>query len=135
MTTSIRSKIVLLAACAALPATGLFAQAPAATSTPSVSVPAGTDTTTTTTTTAGGKHDGKMKGKLATLTPEEREKLKAAHEKAKEDPAVKAAEATKDTDKKGFHKIMAEAMVRADPSVAPILEKLHEEGKHGKKNS
>ena len=130
MIQSVRSKIVLLAVCAALPATGLFAQAPATTSTPSVSVPA-TDTTTATTP-AAGKHDG-MKGKLASLTPEEREKLMAARKKAKEDPAVKAAESTKDTDKKGFHKIMAEAMVRADPSVAPILEKMREEGKHGNK--
>lgn len=127
----IRSKIVLLAVCAVLPATGLFAQAPAAASTPSVSVPA--DTTTTTAAPGKHEHEGKMREKLASLTPEERQKLLAARQKAKEDPAVKAAEATKDTDRKGFHKTMAEAMVRADPSVAPILEKLREEGKHGKK--
>ena len=134
MTHSIRTKLVLLAACAALPATGLFAQAPATTSTPSVSVPAGTDTTTTTATPGTHKHEGKMREKLASLTPEERQKLKAAHEKAKEDPAVKAAEATKETDRKGYHKTLREAMLRADPSVAPILEKMREEGGHGKKN-
>ncbi len=133
MITSIRSKIVLFAACAALPATGLFAQAPATTSTPSVSVPAA-DTTTTPTTAAPGKHEGNMRERLASLTPEERQKLKAAREKAKEDPAVKAAEPTRETDRKGFRKTMVAAMLRADPSVGPILEKLREEGKHGKKN-
>lgn len=131
MTISIRYKLALLTACAILPATGIFAQAPAtAASTPSVSVPAA-DTTTTA---APDKHEGKMRDRLASLTPEERQTLKAARQKAKEDPAVKAAEATKETDRKGFHRTMAEAMVRADPSVKPILEKLREEGKHGKKN-
>ena len=76
-----------------------------------------------------------MREKLASLTPEERQTFMAAHKKAKEDPAVKAAEATKETDKKGFHKTMVEAMIRADPAVKPILEKLREEGRHGKKNS
>ncbi len=132
---SIRHKIALLTACAALPAAGLFAQAPTPASTPSVSVPASTPAATTDPTTAHGRHEGGMREKLASLTPEEREKLKAAREKARQDPAVKAAEATKDTDRKGFHRTMAEAMVRADPSVAPILEKLRDEGRHGKKNS
>ena len=130
---SIRSKIVLVAACAVLPATGLFAQAPAAASTPSVSVPAATDTTAATT--VEGKHGGKMKEKLASLTPEERQKLLAARKKAMEDPAVKAAEATRDTDRKGYRKALTEAMLRADPSVAPILEKMRAEGKPGKKDA
>ena len=132
---SIRHKIALLTACAALPAAGLFAQSPSPATTPSVSVPAASPATTTDTTAATGRHGGGMRDKLASLTPEEREKLKAARMKAKDDPAVKAAEATKDTDRKGFRKTMAEAMVRADPSVAPILEKLRDEGRHGKKNS
>ncbi len=129
--------LILLAAGAALPVVGAFAQSPAApASTPSVSVPAAETTTTDTTTTTAqeGKHGGKMRARLAALTPEERHTLMAARRKAKEDPAVKAAEATRDTDKKGYHKAMKEAMLRADPSVGPILEKLRAE-RPGKKNA
>ena len=75
-----------------------------------------------------------MRARLAALTPEERQKLIAARRKAKQDPAVKAAEATRETDRKGYHKAMKEAMLRADPSVGPILEKLREE-RPGKKNA
>ena len=131
MNYSIRHKIALLTACAALPAAGLLAQAPAApASTPSVSVPAATSEATP----AEGKHHGEKKGWMADLTPEEKQKLKAAHQKAMQDPAVKSAEATKETDKKGFHKAVREAMLRADPSIQPILEKMREEHK-GKKDA
>ena len=67
-----------------------------------------------------------MRGRLAVLTPEERRQFIAARRKAKEDPAVKSAEATRETDRRGYHKAMKEAVLRADPSVAPILEKLRE---------
>ena len=129
----IRHTLALLAIGTALPAAGLFAQAPAPASTPSVSVPAAD--------TRHDRHDRhrrrqarrrKMRERLAILTPEERQKFMAAHQKAMQDPAVKAAEATRATDKKGFHKAMREAMLRADPSVGPILEKLRE-NRPGKK--
>ena len=127
--------LLLLAAGAVLPIVGAFAQSPAApASTPSVSVPAANATSTETTTTAVGKHGGKLRARLAALTPEERQKLMAARRQAKEDPAVKAAEATRGTDRKGYHKAMKEAMLRADPSVGPILEKMREE-RPGKKNA
>ena len=100
MNYSIRHKIDLLTACAALPAAGLFAQAPATEATPSVSVPAATAATPDTTP-AAGKHQGERKGRLAELTPEERQKLKAARQKAMQDPAVKTAEATRETDRNG----------------------------------
>ena len=134
MNYSIRHKIALLTACAALPAAGLFAQAPATEATPSVSVPA-TTTPAPDTTTATVRHQGERKGRLAELTPEERQKLKAAHEKAKQDPAVKTAEATRETDKRGYRKAMRDAMLRADPSIQPILEKMREEGHRGNKNA
>ena len=127
--------LLLLAAGAVLPIVGAFAQSPAApASTPSVSVPAANATSTETTTTAVGKHGGKLRARLAALTPEERQKLMAARRQAKKDPVVKAAEATRGTDRKGYHKAMKEAMLRADPSVGPILEKMREE-RPGKKNA
>ena len=127
--------LILLAAGAVLPIVGAFAQSPAAATTPSVSVPAAETTTADPTATAApGKRGGKMRERLSALTPEERQKLLAARRKAKEDPAVKAAEATRETDRKGYHKAMKEAMLRADPSVGAILEKMREE-RPGKKNA
>ena len=128
--------LILLALGAALPAVGAFAQSPAApAATPSVSVPAGETTTADPAATAApGKREGKMRARLAALTLEERQKLMAARRKAKEDPAVKAAEATRETDRKSYHKAMREAMLRADPSVGPILEKMRE-NRPGRKNA
>ena len=82
------------------------------------------------------KHEGPGKG-MANLTESEREQLKAAHEKVKNDPAVAAAhEAMKNattpearrTAEEGLHKASREAMIKADSSIAPILEKLHPSG-------
>jgi Spy/CpxP family protein refolding chaperone len=79
---------------------------------------------------------GKPPG-FANLTPEEKAQLKAAHEKAKDDPAVVAAkaaeqsattpEARKDA-REAIHKAMSDAMLKAEPSIAPILEKIHPTG-------
>lgn len=132
MKNTFRHTLTVLAAGAFLPATGLFAQSPAATATPSVSVPA--DATTETSPTAHPRRGDRMRERLSVLTPEERQKLKAAHRKAKDDPAVKAAEATRSTDHKSYHKAIRDAMLRADPSVAPILEKVRE-NRPGRKNT
>lgn len=134
MKNTFRHTLTILAAGALLPAGGLLAQSPAPTATPSVSVPA--DTTTTETSPAAHTHRGdKARGRLAVLTPEERQKLKEAHRKAKNDPAVKSAEATRETDRRGYHRAMRDAMLRADPSVAPILEKMRENRPGKKKNA
>ena len=125
MKTSLRFHFALLTACVALPAGGLFAQAPAATATPSVSAPAQTATAPAE---AGEDNEGKMRMRaMSRLTPEERQKLRTARQAAMQDPAVKAAEATRATDKRGYHQTMVAAMIKADPSVAPILEKMREE--------
>ena len=134
MKNALRHVLLLFAVGSVLPVAGAFAQSPAAAATPSVSVPAAETSTTDTTVAAPGKRGGKMRERLAVLTPEERQKLMAAHRRAKEDPAVKAAEATRETDRKSFHKAMKEAMLRADPSLAPILEKLRE-NRPSKKNA
>ena len=127
MKTPIRYHFALLAACVALPAAGLRAQAPAAatSATPSVSMPAASPAAADT-----EEHEGARMKALAKLTPEERQKLKAAHQAAMQDPSVKAAEAEKAgdrKDKRAYREAMRAAMIKADPSVQPILDKMKEE--------
>jgi hypothetical protein len=82
----------------------------------------------------GGK-DGKRDGGpgFANLSEGDRQKLMAAREKAKTDPAVQAAEAKKQAAKspeerraagEEFHKAMKEALLKADPSLGPIIDQL-----------
>ena len=125
MKTSFRLHFALLTACAALPVSGLLAQAPAAAApqtaaTPSVSAPAKAADAEET------EEGGKMRGRYAALSPEEKKELRTAHKTALQDPAVKAAEATKATDKKGYRKTLRDAMLRVDPNVGPILEKMRD---------
>jgi hypothetical protein len=61
------------------------------------------------------------------LTEEERSKLKAAHQKAMEDPAVRAAHDRLKQARREFREVMRPAMLRADPSVQPILDKMRAE--------
>lgn len=63
-------------------------------------------------------------GPLANLSPEEREKLKAAHEKAMQDPKVQAAHETLAAAQKAFQDALKAALLQADPSLGPILEKM-----------
>lgn len=70
---------------------------------------------------------------FANLSEEDRQKLMAAREKAKDDPAVQAAENLKKDAKtpderraamEQFHKAMKAALLKADPSLGPILDQL-----------
>ena len=81
------------------------------------------------------RKDGKPGGPpgLANLSEGDRQKLKAAHEKAKGDPAVVAAETLKQNAKtpeerqaamEQFHKAMKAALLNADPTLAPILDQM-----------
>ena len=128
MKTPFRLSFALLTLCAALPSGGLRAQAPAATATPSVSAPAKADTTDAEEENGGGR----MRERYMALTPEERAKLRAANKAARQDPAVKAAEATRTTDRRGYREAMRAAMIKADPGVEPILEKMREARPHKK---
>ncbi|MCX6967411.1 MAG: hypothetical protein NTZ46_06440 [Verrucomicrobia bacterium] len=56
-------------------------------------------------------------GAWKSLTPEEREKLKAAHRAVKNDPNVLQA-------RKTFQETQQAAMLKVDPTLAPVLEKL-----------
>ena len=124
--------LALLTACAVLPVSGLLAQtaSPVPATTPSVSAPAATTATATESEEEEG--GGKMHKALASLTPEERGKLRAAHKAAMQDPTVEAAKADKSTNKRAFRMAVRNAMLKADPSVGPILEKLKEERHPGK---
>lgn len=78
----------------------------------------------------GGGREG---AGFAHLTDAEKEKLMAAREKAKADPAVQAAAKTKDeaatpearkAAAEEFRKAMHLAVLKADPTMGPILEKM-----------
>src|SRR6185436_19869357 len=64
------------------------------------------------------------RAKWASLTDSERAKLRAAHQKAMSDPTVKAAHDKLRQARHEFREVMHPAMVKADPAVLPILEKL-----------
>ncbi len=118
-----RFSLIVLTACA-FSVSGLRAQAPAAAApaaTPSVSAPASTGKTDVAEEEEGS---GALRAKFMALTPEERQKVKAARQAAMKDPAVIAAKANRASDRRGFRTAMREAMVKSDPSVAPILDKL-----------
>ena len=96
---------------------------PAPSATPSVSSPS-----------TGGdaeaeKHAGRH-DRMAALTPDERERVKAAREKAMQDPTVKSAEAEKSTNRRAYQKAVHEAMLRADPTIKPLLEKMRSAHNH-----
>jgi hypothetical protein len=67
------------------------------------------------------------RAKWANLSEAERAKLRAAHQKAMSDPTVKAAHEKLRQARHEFREVMHPAMVKADPSVQPILEKLRGE--------
>lgn len=60
----------------------------------------------------------------ASLSEDERAKLRAAHQKAMSDPAVAAARDKLRQARREFRELLRPALLRADPSIQPILEKL-----------
>ena len=148
MKRSIRFSLLCAGVCALLPVTGAFAQntaapaAPAApTATPSVAVPpAGTAPADEPRHKHGGKGAGKgagkgeghMKGAMAALTPEERHQLRLAHDKAMAEPAMKEAEANRANDRKGYRQALRAAMIKADPTIEPVLDKMRDAKGNGR---
>ena len=65
--------------------------------------------------------------RLASLTEDERARLRAAHQKALQDPAVQAAREKLKQARREFREILRPALLKADPSIQPILEKLRAE--------
>ena len=71
-----------------------------------------------------GGPGGPMHEVLQSLTPAERQQLQAAHQKAAADPAVAAAREKAKEAMKEAHDAMNAAMLKADPNIGPILDKL-----------
>src|SRR3954452_12574249 len=65
--------------------------------------------------------------RLASLTEDERARLRAAHQKALQDPAVQAAREKLKQARREFREILRPALLKADPSIQPILDKLRAE--------
>jgi len=74
----------------------------------------------------GGPGFGMRGPGFDSLSQEEKDKLKAASEKAQQDPKVKAAREKMEAAMKDFRDAMSAAEIAADPSVEPILKKLQE---------
>jgi hypothetical protein len=77
---------------------------------------------------------------MANLTESERQQLKSLHEQVKNDPAVIAAKEAKRSAtnsearhaaEETMHQVINDAIIKADPSVEAILEKLHPSGGTG----
>jgi hypothetical protein len=65
--------------------------------------------------------------RLANLTEDERARLRAAYQKALQDPAVQTAREKMKQARREFREVMRPALLKADPSVQSILEKLRAE--------
>ena len=72
---------------------------------------------------------GRWQQRLANLSPQEREKLKAARQKAMQDSNVQAAHEKMRQARKEFVSSMRAAMLKADPSIQPILDKIPKPGR------
>ena len=69
--------------------------------------------------------------RLANLSPEERDKVRAAHRKAMQEPSVQSAHEKMRQAHKEFQDAMHAAMLKADPSIQPILNKIPAPNRRG----
>ena len=72
----------------------------------------------------GGRPGGPGGALLESLTPAERQQFLDARKKAEADPAVTAAKATAEAELKEAREAHKAAMLKADPTIGPILEKI-----------
>lgn len=77
-----------------------------------------------------GAHHGGWRKWIELLPGGEKVKLKAVHALAMEDPAVRVADEQRKQAEKEFHDILRAAMLKIDPTVQPILDKMPEPAKH-----
>jgi Spy/CpxP family protein refolding chaperone len=64
--------------------------------------------------------------KLTNLTPQERDQLRAAHQKAMQDPAVRSAQMKMRQAHREYRDAMRASMLKADPTIQPVLNKIPE---------
>src|SRR2546423_10083076 len=67
------------------------------------------------------------RARWANLSEDERGRLRAAHEKAMADPAVRAAREKLRQARREFREVLRPALLKADPSIQAVLEKLRPE--------
>jgi len=67
------------------------------------------------------------RARWANLNDEERARLRAAHQKAMADPAVQAARDRLRQARREFREVLRPALLKADPSLQPVLDKLRPE--------
>ena len=67
------------------------------------------------------------RARWANLNDDERARLRAAHEKAMQDPAVHAAREKLRQARREFREVLRPALLKADPSIQPILDKMRPE--------
>ena len=82
----------------------------------------------------GAGRDGRWQQRLANLSPQERDKLKAARQKAMQDPSVQAAHEKMRQARREFITSIRAAMVKADPSIQPVLDKVPRVGRGGEQD-
>ena len=70
------------------------------------------------------KKRGQHGGQGANLPPEEAQRLAAARDKAKQDPTVRSLKEARDAIDQQLEAAMSAAILAADPSLAPTLEKV-----------
>jgi Spy/CpxP family protein refolding chaperone len=75
-----------------------------------------------------GRHHRGHARFLANLSPEERAKLRAAHQQAMADPAVQAAKDRQRQAAREFRDLKRAKMLQADPTIQPILDKVPARG-------
>jgi hypothetical protein len=68
--------------------------------------------------------------RFANLSADESEKLKAAHQKAMQDPVVQAAHEKMRQADSEFRDALHASMLKADPSIQPILDKMPKGERH-----
>ena len=66
-----------------------------------------------------------QEGRLTNLSPAERKEVEAARQTAMQDPTVQAAREKMEQARQAFQSAMDAAMLKADPSIQPILDKMH----------
>lgn len=71
-----------------------------------------------------GTRGKRWEQRLANLSTDERQKVQAARQKAMQDPAVQAAHEKMRQAHREFRDAMHAAMLKADPSIQPILNKI-----------
>ena len=77
---------------------------------------------------ASGRGD-RWQNRTVNLSADEREKLKAARQKAMQDPGVQAAHEKMRQARKEFMDSMRTAMLKADPSIQSVLDKIPKAGR------